>query len=713
MTRLIIAEKPAMGKEIAKALKGPYANGQGYIKTAEGIVTWCVGHIMRSLNPDEYMEEWKAWNMNMLPMIPSEWKITVDKTKSAQFKVIKELLKECDEVVNAGDPGREGQLIIDEVLDYLKNKKPVKRVLLYALDPKSVREAFDNLRPNKEFYSLYQAGVCRGYADWLMGMNASRAYTLKAQQTGYRGVLSVGRVQSPTLAIVVKRDLEIENFVPKDYFTITAEFDKSGSAFKANWKPIFDENDRPAYLDEESRLISKEKAQEIVSKISGKTGSIKSYEEKEGKEQAPLPFNLSKLQIYASAKWGMSAKTVLDTCQSLYEEHKVQSYPRTDCQYLPENLFDHASDVLQTIASGMPDLANAAENANTKLKSPAWNDKKLSEHYGLIPTGNKINFSALNENEKKIFTAVCKAYIAQFYPACEYKTATVEVLCEEELFRASGKTITKAGWKEVYETAKEDDEQEDSDNEEQIFPNLAQGDKVNCANVDLKDKKTTPPPRYTEGSLIKAMTNVHQLVDDPEMKKKLKEKKGIGQEATRTQIIENLLKRQLIVNKGKQVISSDAGRALVKALPQKVIDPALTAAWEDLLDKIAEGALSDTEFIEKQNKWVKMLVDEAKKTSIDKIEQQPSKSSKSGGSKINVGKKASSGSSSTGSKKPSAAKKPASSSKASGSGERKSHGPCPKCKTGTLFENVTKTGKHVISCSNWNKEPKCDYAKWL
>lgn len=687
MKRLFIAEKPDMGRKIAASLAKPHKNGQGYIETGEGIVTWCIGHIMRSYEPQEYNAEWEKWNFNNLPMLIDEWKIKIDSSKSAQFKVIKELLSTVDEVINAGDPGREGQLIVDEVLHYLKNRKPVKRILLYALDNKSIRQALSQLEDNFKFQPLYEAGVCRGYADWLMGMNATRAYTLIAQKSGYKGVLSVGRVQSPTLAIVVRRDEEIENFVPHDYYTIMGTFNHTNNSFNAYWKPT--ENTPANYLDSEKRLTDKGLAINIANKVKGKKGTVTDYEEKDGKEPPPLPFNLSKMQIYANAKWGMSAKDVLDTCQALYEKHELQTYPRTDCQYLPENQFGDASLIIDHIGRSHPHLTNASQNATPTLKSGAWDDSKLGEHFGLIPTKKEADLSQLTQNEKRIYQAVCERYLSQFYPACEFRTASVTIECEQEIFKANGKVITKAGWKAIFGGDEDGDDKKGDDEEEQIFPALSSGSIVDCTNSKLSEKKTTPPSRYTEGTLIKAMTNIHTLVSDPEQKKKLKEKKGIGQEATRTGILENLFKRTLLFRQGKQIISSPAGRALVKVLPKKVIDPALTAIWEDALDKIAEGKMSSQAFKQKQNEWVVKLVEEAKNVQIDKIEQ--SAPVKSGSSKASVGTKSSSSSSSA----PKSAPK----------GKT-----CPKCKQGSLVKKTAKaSGKEFIGCNTW---PKCDYVEW-
>lgn len=690
MTRLFIAEKPDMGRKIAASLAKPHKNGQGYIETAEGIVTWCIGHIMRSYEPQEYNPDWEKWNFNNLPMLIEEWKIKIESSKSAQFKVIKELLSTVDEVVNAGDPGREGQLIVDEVLHYLKNKKPVKRILLFALDQKSIRQALTQMEDNLKFQPLYEAGVCRGYADWLMGMNATRAYTLLAQKSGYKGVLSVGRVQSPTLAIVVRRDEEIENFVPHDYYTIIGSFLHSNNSFNAYWKP--NESTPTNYLDSEQRIVDKGFALNIANKVKGQKGTVTDYEEKDGKEPPPLPFNLSKMQIYANAKWGMSAKEVLDTCQALYEKHELQTYPRTDCQYLPENQFNDAPLIISHIGKSHSHLANATQNANPTLKSNAWDDSKLGEHFGLIPTKKEADLSLLTQNEKRIYQTVCERYLSQFYPACEFRTASVTIECQEETFKANGKVITSAGWKAIFGNDEDVEEKKGSDEEEQIFPALKAGLLVDCTNSKLSEKRTTPPSRYTEGTLIKAMTNIHTLVSDPEQKKKLKEKKGIGQEATRTGILENLFKRTLLVRQGKQIISSSAGRALVKVLPKKVTDPALTAIWEDALDKIAEGKMSSQSFRQKQNEWVVKLVDEARNAQIDKIEQVApvgKGTSKTYAPKTSVGAKTSSG---TATKPPAKGKT------------------CPKCKTGSLVKKTAKaSGKEFIGCNTW---PKCDYVEW-
>lgn len=693
---LIIAEKPDMGRKIAAALNKPHKNGDGFIETADAYVTWAIGHVMKSFQPEDYNPEWAKWKLDNLPMIVDEWKIKVDPDKAKQFKVIKGLIANSDvsSIVNAGDPGREGQLIVDEILYYVNNKKPVKRILLHSLDKASILSAYANMEDNQKFYNLYQAAVCRGFADWHMGINGTCAYTLMAQKSGYKGVLSVGRVQSPTLAIVVQRDEIIENFVPQDYFVILANFLHNATAFNAYWKP--NDNTPVSWLDEEKRLKDKMVANSIAAKVQGKQGSVIEYEEKDHKEPQPLPFNLSKMQIYANSKWGMTAKETLDVCQSLYEKHELQTYPRTDSQFLPEIQLTDASIILNHISQSNPSLANAVNGANATLKSRAWNDKEVGEHFGLIPTKKQADLSQLSANEKKVYQAVCERYIAQFYPVCEYKTATVLIDCEQEHFKANGKVITKPGWRQIFNNDEENEDKKDGADEDQIFPAMKQGESVNCQGIKCMDKKTTPPPRFNEGSLLNAMTNIHTLVSDPIQKQKLKEKKGIGQEATRTGILETLFKRNLFARQGKQIVSSPAGRALIHALPKKVVDPALTAVWEDALDKIAEGKLTADNFKQKQIQWVTQLIAEAKTTQISNIPQAPAAPAKGKTSSGN-----SSGNSSAGktSVKSSGAK----------AAPAKAGKTCPKCKQGNLVEKTTKTGKKMKGCSTW---PKCDFVEW-
>lgn len=699
---LVIAEKPDMGRKIAQALRGPVKNGQGCVYTQDATVSWAIGHLLESGIPKDYNEEWGRFDWKNLPMIPEKWITKVTSDKAAQFKILKSLIAEHDVIVNAGDPGREGQLIVDEILDYLKCKKTVKRLLLPELRPAAIQKAWGEMQDNKKFYNLYQAGLARGYADWLVGLNGTPAYTLLAQAKGYKGVLSVGRVQSPTLAIVVKRDIEIENFVPKEYFVVKANIDSSATKKISPFFSLWRHSDKtPAnVLDEEKRLKDASFANAIAQKIKGKNAKVVKFEIKDGSEAPPLPFSLSKLQSFANNKYSLGAKEILDSCQSLYEKHEAQSYPRSDCQFLPEAAHVDGGKILSIIAKSFPDFAPIVAKADTKIKHKVWDDTKLTDHYAIIPTVVAPNMATFSEKEKKIYKSVCQRYLAQFFPICKFKTAVIEVEIEGEIFKATGKIITDLGWKVVY-GGEELEESIGDEEANQKLPDLTVGDILVCTASQVESRKTKPPARFTEGSLIEAMANIHTLVDDPEKKAILKEKKGIGREATRTQIIENLIKRVLINKEGKKIVSSPGGRALIKALPSKVTDPILTAVWEDGLDKIAEGKLTMESFMQKQIQWVTQLVTQAKTTEIVIPTSAPpiaGKTTSKAGAKTTAGKY------------PTVKKTDWQANAKIDAGDIKAGDTCPKCKKGKMLERTSKaSGKVFYGC---NCFPKCDYTFW-
>lgn len=701
---LVIAEKPDMGRKIAQALKGPAKNGAGCVYTTDATVSWAIGHLLESGKPADYKEEWGRFSWDNLPMVPEKWITKVTKDKAAQFKILKELIASHDVIVNAGDPGREGQLIVDEILDYLKCKKPVKRLLLPELRPAAIQKAWAAMEDNKKYFNLYQAGLARGYADWLVGLNATPAYTLLGQAKGYRGVLSVGRVQSPTLAIVVRRDLEIDSFVPKEYFVVKATIDsgaqKKINPFFAFWK--HQKTTAPQLLDKDGRLIDKTFAQNLMSKCKGKNAKVVHFDITDGSESAPLPFSLSKLQSFANSKYSLGAKEILDGCQTLYEKHEAQSYPRSDCQYLPEAAHADGSKILAVIAKSFPEFAAICAKADPTIKHNVWDDSKLTDHYAIIPTVTAPNMALLTDKEKKIHKSVAQRYLAQFFPVCRFKKATIEVEIEGEIFRSTGKIITDPGWRVVY--AAEDLDEEASDDIEQKLPSVAVGDVLLCTDCKAESKKTKPPARFTEGTLIEAMANIHTLVDDPEKKAILKDKKGIGREATRTQILDNLIRRELLLRDGKKIISSGSARGLIGALPTKVTDPILTAVWEDALDKIADGKLSMDAFMQKQIQWVTQLVAQAKTTDL-KIEPSAmpvtsKTTSKSAGGKSVVSKSAA---------KPAVKTDWAANAKIDAQ-NLKAGDLCPKCKKGKMSARVAKaSGKTFFGC---NLFPKCDYTFW-
>lgn len=580
--RLFIAEKPSLGRAIAENLPGPHKKGNGCIETAGGTVTWCFGHILEAAEPGDYDPKWKPWPGSPpdLPIIPKIWKLSPVPKARDQLKIIKDLLAAATEIVHAGDPDREGQLLVDEVIEYLGNRKPVLRIWLSALDEKSVRQALSNLKSNTVFDSMKNAARARAQADWLVGMNLSRAYTISARKNGNPvAVLSIGRVQTPTLSLIVSRDLEIKKFIPKDFFAVVARIEMGSTGpFDAFWTPP---DTHPA-LDSEKRCIDRSEAFRIADRVKGEKGRIE-VKKTDKSDPPPLPWSLSTLTIEASKKYGMSAKDVLDTAQSLYEK-KLTTYPRTDCEYLPENQKDDIRDIL-TALSKRTGYAGLAEGADPALVSRAWNTEKVTAHHAIVPTREAGSPSILSDKEEKIFDLVCRRYLAQFYPPCRYTETVATTTLSGEPFRALGKTPLSSGWKNVYQT----DDEDDGNEPESTLPPLSSGDVVNCRDGLVKAKKTTPPKPYTDGTLIAAMKNVGKSLSDPGEKRILIETDGLGTEATRAAVIEGLLFRGYIEKNKKTLLSTPKGQALIAAVDSEVKSPATTAIWERRLEAISNG----------------------------------------------------------------------------------------------------------------------------
>lgn len=608
--RLYIAEKPSMGAEIAKCLTGPVIRKDGYLETKDGIVTWGFGHILRQAEPEEYDEKYKRWRMEDLPIIPEKWRLLVSESCVKQFEIVKGLIARADEIVHAGDPDREGQLLIDEVLDYVENTKPVMRILLNALDEKSIKKAIHSLRENSEFLNLKQSALARARADWLIGMNLSRAYTLAAQRAGHRIVLPIGRVKTPTLALVVRRERELENFVPVDYFVIKAKFAHENGEFMTNWKAM----DEQIGLDSEGRLIDEVTAKALVDKFqraNNEPGVVTLYETTEKKESQRLPFSLSALQVLAGKRFGFEPQLVLDTAQKLYEK-KLTTYPRSDCDYLPENQFEDAKVILSNLANlDQNQISSWANKADAGIKSRAWNDKKISAHHAIIPTQERCNFSTLTEAEQKLYGLIAQAYIAQFYPQHVYLQTKVEVHYLKERFTASGKVIKVLGWKELYGAADAEEKKEDED---ALLPEMKKKDEVFCKEAFFDKKATRPPARFTAATLLAGMKEIHKYVKNPEAKKKLKDVYGIGTEATRATIIKELISRGFLQNEGKKktLIPTKAAYLLVDALPDEMTYPDSTAVWEDHLHRMAAGDTELKLFLAEQESFTKALCEKAK-----------------------------------------------------------------------------------------------------
>ena len=620
--RLYIAEKPSMGREIAKCLTGPVQQKDGYLITKDGIVTWLFGHILRQAEPEEYDAKYKRWKAEDLPILPKEWKLLVAKNCEKQFAILRSLIAKADEIVHAGDPDREGQLLVDEVLDYLENQKPVKRILLNALDEKSIRKANENLRDNADFFPLKQSALARARADWLIGMNLSRAYTIAARRAGHaRVVLPIGRVKTPTLALVVRREREIENFKPVEHYIIKAEFAHENGSFWAQWKP----SDMQGGLDSENRLIDKSVAESKLEEFlrEPRNGVVSSYQKAQKKEPAPLPFSLSSLQVLAGKRYGYDPQLVLDTAQKLYEK-KLTTYPRSDCEYLPLNQFQDAKTILSHLASCGEDLLEGwAASADAGFKSRAWNDKKISAHHAIIPTTVKANLKNLSETERNLYRLIARGYLAQFYPLHIYDQTKIGISYKDEIFTASGRTEKELGWKVMYQAAKKDAEEEKGEEEETdsdtVLPAMKKKDAVRYEKGNLIARTTKPPVRFTPASLLAGMKEIHKYVKNAEAKKQLKDVYGIGTEATRATIIDDLIRRKFLKPQGKKkyLIPQPHAYLLVDSLPDEMTYPDSTAIWEDRLHSMSDGEGSLEEFLSQQVQFTVNLCQKASETQME------------------------------------------------------------------------------------------------
>jgi len=597
--QLYICEKPSQARDISRVL-GVRQQGDGCLIGQNCIVTWCFGHLLEMASPDQYDASLKRWSLETLPIIPECWQLVVKKEARKQFKVIQQLLKQASSVVVATDADREGETIAREILDQCRWHGPIQRLWLSALDDKSIRKALSNILPGQQTEPLYFTGLGRARADWLVGMNLTRAYTLIGRQQGHDGVLSVGRVQTPTLNLVVQRDLEIEAFKPSPYYVLTAEFEVANGRFHAKWLPP------ETVTNTEGRCTNQQAAINVAQRIDKQVGTIVTATTELKLEPAPLPFDLSSLQQEASKRWGMSAQAVLDTAQALYETHKALTYPRTDCPYLPMSQHGEAQQIVRSMIQSDMSYQNLVKGINTGLVSKAWNDKKITAHHAIIPTTSPTDTGRMNEQERKLYDLVCRRYLAQFFPFHEYEQTTITISVCNESFRATGKTEKTAGWRVVHPSPSEADDKDPET--KHPLPKVKQGSNAQVCGTDIKTQQTKPPARFTEGTLIATMKNIGKQIEDPALKKVLRDTSGIGTEATRAGIIETLVQRGFIKKQKKHVISTNTGRTLIAILPNEIKDPATTALWEQGLDDIAQGKGELTTFIQGQAQWINTVL---------------------------------------------------------------------------------------------------------
>jgi DNA topoisomerase-3 len=637
--RLIVTEKPSMGRDVAAAL-GASRRGEGFMSGAEEIVTWCVGHLVELDDPEGYDERLQRWRLEDLPILPDEFRYHAQGRTLDQFNVIKTLLKREDvtSVVNAADAGREGELIFDLVYTLAGCRKPVERLWISSLTREAILEGFRNLKPAEEYRGLRDSAHSRQRADWLVGINATRAQTLRARRAGHQGVYSLGRVQTPTLALIVERDSEITNFVPKDYFEVVAEeIEAHVRGYVTNFFEVVANFRAPGgeyagrwFGKQGSRFDKKEEAEAVALKVEGKLGAVKSVEKKAAREKPPLLHDLTSLQRAANVRYGFTAARTLELTQSLYEK-KFVTYPRTSSRHLSKAVAEEIEAHVRAASVGpyVPFIEKILAGGKPKLTSRHVDDKKVTDHHAVIPTKQQINAAALSPDEKRIYDLVARRFLAAFFPDAELERTTVVTEAEGEKFITRGTVVLKQGWREVEPPSREarranaeeakasggkdsGDEakkiNEDEDEEGLELPPLKADDPADVLKAEAVARKTNAPPRYTESSLLGAMETAGKKVEDDELRLAMRDA-GLGTPATRAAIIETLLKREYVVREKKALVATAKGAALIKMLPSPLLKSAeLTGRWEQKLSRMARREYEPGAFMSEVRSMISELV---------------------------------------------------------------------------------------------------------
>lgn len=599
MKTLVIAEKPSVARDIARVL-GCSKKENGALEGNKYIVTWALGHLVTLKDPEDYDKKYKEWNMAVLPMMPEKLQIKVIPQTGKQYHAVTTQLarKDVNEIVIATDAGREGELVARWILDKAHNQKPCKRLWISSVTDKAIREGFANLKDAKEYDNLYRAAVSRAEADWLVGINATRALTCK-----YNAQLSCGRVQTPTLAMIAQREQEIREFVPKPYYTVTA----AAGGVVYTWK------------DEKSggtRISDLEKAKQIAEKAKRYPLVLQNVEKKKKQKEAPLLYDLTELQRDASVRFGYSAKQTLNLMQSLYETHKVLTYPRTDSRYLTKDIVPTLKERLDAVSIGpYKALAQQAKRSPLNGKLSFVNDAKVSDHHAIIPTEQYVQLSTLSNEERRIYDLVVRRFLAVLLPPCVYEETVIQASIEKECFTARGKRMVEKGWQEAYEDNRYDEEDETKEEvREQNLPLLEAGMKIGQPKISLREGKTKPPARFTEGTLLSAMENPVRYMEnrDSSLVKTIGEAGGLGTVATRADIIEKLFRSFLLEKKGNEIYLTSKARQLLKLVPADLKKPELTASWEMQLNDIAKGKKRRDVFMKEIRSYTVELIDEIK-----------------------------------------------------------------------------------------------------
>ena len=654
--KLFIAEKPELARAIANGLPGNAQSCDGYIQKGDNIITWAFGHVLGLAMPEDYNPAWQKWEISDLPLQIDKFKYKPIESSKKQLKIIQNWInsKEISSIVHCGDADDEGQILIDEILEFSNNTKPVERLLINDLTPKGIATALKAITSNDNFKGLSERGFARSLADWIVGINLTRAYTKKAQNAGYQGVLSVGRVQTPILGLVVTRDEAHDNFKAASYFSFSGKFNADGIEFRATLKT-------------DERIEDENVAKNIVNACSNKNGVISLAKTEKKKETPPLPYNLLVLQSECAKKLGLKPDKVLEITQNLREKHHLITYNRSDCQYLPDTIFDQSPNILKSLKTSFvndKDISSMLLKSNSSIKSSAFNTANISAHHGIIPTQTSADLSKLDKNELEIFTMISKRFIAQFFESREYDSTSIEIEIEGNKFVASQNKTTKLGFSEFF--GKElDDEEVGDENESVDLAKISQGSSALCSEVKSEAKKTKPKPYYTMATLLNDLTGVAKYAKDPKIKALLQEKDkdkkgengGIGTPATRTQHIKNLIEKEYISvsNDKKQIINATKkGKDLIAFTPSILSSPDMTALWFEKQKSIEKGELSRDEFLKEITEQVKSEIDNLKNGNLKSFIADENSI------------------------------------------------PCPTCKTGILLRKKSQKGSYFWGCSRWN-----------
>ena len=594
---VVVAEKPSVGRDIARVLKCGQ-RGEGYLRGDHYLVTWAVGHLVTLCEPDEIDEKYKKWRMEELPILPDSIPTKVISKTKSQFSIVKKLMndKETEKLICATDAGREGELIFRLIYEQAKCKKPVERLWISSMTDEAIKEGFATLKPAQEYDGLYRSATCRSEADWLVGMNASRAFTLR-----FDALLSIGRVQTPTLAILVKRYHEIANFKPEDYFTVTADF----GDYSGQWFDPQAEDEKKA-----NRIPTKEKADEIAKAVKGKAARVQSVTAEAKKELPPQLYDLTSLQREANRKLGFTADKTLKIAQELYEKWKAITYPRTDSRYLPMDMLPRANQTLHKLPGAYQEYVQNIpwkEGGKLPLSRRVFDNDKISDHHAIIPTPQTAPLDKLPADAQKLFDMIARRLIAVFYPAHEYDAIKVITESQGHAFKTMGRVVRVNGWKDVYPSDKE---------EEDALPDLKEGDERMVVKAQVKKETTKPPAPHTDASLLAAMENAGRELEDEKLREQMKGS-GLGTPATRAAIIERLIQVGYAARKGRALNATEKGVCLIGIAPPEIASPETTGKWELALDEIAKNQRDTGRFMEGIKRLSTFLVEYARDTRIE------------------------------------------------------------------------------------------------